>query len=476
MADKNSNRGKKIVKDFGIYSIGVIGNRLISFLILPFYTYFISNPSDYGYYDLCLNICLTLIPITTLQMRESAFRFLLNNEDEQSKEKIVTFIIRSLLISLSVILISSVFIYLFSDIKFFILTILMLLSMTFFDTWVQMIRGLSGNNNYVQFSILLSFFIFGLSILFIAILKIGVEGIYLSMILSRVIVFFYGEHKTRAIRRYFHININTKDVAKDVMYYALPLIPATFFTSFILTSNRFFIENYVSMHANGIYAVAYRFNMVLGAFALVFYQTWQESAILQYNSKDRNAFFSKVFNYFLIILTFVLISCTFLLKMNSWLIADEYIEAFKYLFIIGIAQFFSSISSSFFELGYQCSKETYREIYSVLLALVVNIVLCFLLASKFAIYGVVYANIIAYFVLATYRYFDTKRYFSIEIRKSNIFIIPIIICGAILFNLNQGIFIDTISLIALLAALFIITPKELKTNIANSVRQKILRK
>lgn len=473
MADKNSNRGKKIVKDFGIYSIGVIGNRLISFLILPFYTYFISNPSDYGYYDLCLNICLTLIPITTLQMRESAFRFLLNNEDEQSKEKIVTFIIRSLLISLSVILISSVFIYIFSDIKFFILTILMLLSMTFFDTWIQMIRGLSGNNNYVQFSILLSFLILLFSVLFIAILKMGVEGIYLSMILSRVIVFICGEYKTNIIGKYFHFTTSTKDIAKDVLCYALPLIPSTFITSFLLTSNRLFIENFVSMHANGIYAVSCRFNMVIGAFALVFYQTWQESAILQYDSNDRNEFFSKVFNYFLIILTFVLISCTFLLKMNSWLIADDYIEAFKYLYIIGIAQFFSSLSSAFFELGYQCSKETYREIYSVLLALIVNIVLCYVLVSQFAIYGVVYANIIAYFVLAAYRYFDTKRYFLIEIRKSNIFLIPIIICGAILFNLNQGILIDTISLIALLAALFIITPQELKMNIANSIKKRL---
>ena len=113
-----------------MYSIGVIGNRLISFLILPFYTYFISNPSDYGYYDLCLNVCLTLLPITTLQMRESAFRFLLNNDNEQSKEKIVSFIIRSLLISFSVVVIASVFIYIYADVRFFVLAVIMLLSMT----------------------------------------------------------------------------------------------------------------------------------------------------------------------------------------------------------------------------------------------------------------------------------------------------------------------------------------------------------
>ena len=169
----------------------MIVNRLISFLILRFYSYFISNPSDYGYYDLCLNVCLTLLPITTLQMRESAFRFLLNNYNEQSKEKIVSFIIRSLLISFSVVVIASVFIYIYADVRFFVLAVIMLLSMTFFDTWLQMVRGLSGNTNYVNFSVVLSFLIFILSVVLIAILKMGIEGIFLSMTLSRVFVFIY---------------------------------------------------------------------------------------------------------------------------------------------------------------------------------------------------------------------------------------------------------------------------------------------
>lgn len=299
----------------------------------------------------------------------------------------------------------------------------------------------------------------------------GVEGIYLSMILSRVIVCICGEYKTHIIGKYFHFTTTTKDISKDVLYYALPLIPSTFITSFLLTSNRLFIENFVSMHANGIYAVSYRFNMVIGAFALVFYQTWQESAILQYDSKDKNEFFSKVFNYFLIILTFVLISCTFVLKMNSWLIADEYIEAFKYLYIIGIAQFFSSLSSSFFELGYQCSKETYREIYSVLLALVINIVLCYLFAERYGIYGVIFSNIIAYIVLALYRYFDTKRYFTIKIKNNTLFIVPIIIVGGILFNMNYGRLFDIISLIILLVSLSMITSRELKMSVLNIIKK-----
>lgn len=472
MNNNSTNRGRKLLKDFGIYTIGVIGNRLISVLILPFYTYFISNPADYGYYDLCLNVCLTLIPITTLQMRESAFRFLLNNHEEELMKKIVTFIVRTLLISLSVIIITSIVIYGLSDMRFFVLTVSMLISMTLYDVWTQMMRGLYGNNKYVACNIALSFLIFFFSVLFVAILKMGVEGIYLSMILSRVMVLIYGELKISVIGSYFKFNISVKDVAKDVLYYAMPLIPTTFFTSLIITCNRFFISTYVSTHANGIYAVAYRFTMVMGSFALVFYQTWQESAILQYHSKDRDAFFSKVFNFFLIVLTFVLISSSFLIKMNSWLIADEYMEAMKYLYLIGVAQFFSSISSSFFELGYQCSKETYREITSVVLALIVNLLLCYLVVPHYGVYGVVVSNIFAYAILVIYRYIDTRRYFKIDMYRLNYFILLIIPVGALLFSLNYGIVIDLISLIVLVILLLFITPKELKKDVLHSIRKK----
>ena len=336
-----------------------------------------------------------------------------------------------------------------------------------------MVRGLSGNTNYVNFSVVLSFLIFILSVVLIAILKMGIEGIFLLMTLSRVFVFIYGEFKTRIIRQYFRIQINTRTVSKNILKYSLPLIPSVFLSSFLSTSNRFFIENYVSMHANGIYAVAFRFNMVMGAFALVFYQTWQETAFLQYNSKDRDEFFSKVFNYFLIILSFLLITCSFLLKINSWIIAEEYSEAFKYLFLIGIAQIFSSLSGSFFELGYQCSKETYREIFSALLVFVVNAILCFYLAPILGIYGVVTANIISYFVLTIYRYFETKRYFTIKIYNRSFFLIPIVGLGAILFELNYGMLVDCISLLFLLLSLYLILPKELCYELVNSIKNKL---
>ena len=47
MAEQQSTFGK-LFKSMGIYSIGVLGTRIITFLLIPFYTYFIARPADYG--------------------------------------------------------------------------------------------------------------------------------------------------------------------------------------------------------------------------------------------------------------------------------------------------------------------------------------------------------------------------------------------------------------------------------------------
>ena len=51
-SNKASSRSSKFIKDIGIYAIGNIGSKLITFLMVPMYTHYI-NTSDFGYYDVC---------------------------------------------------------------------------------------------------------------------------------------------------------------------------------------------------------------------------------------------------------------------------------------------------------------------------------------------------------------------------------------------------------------------------------------
>ena len=61
-----SSRMSKFMKDIGVYAIGNIGSKLITFLMVPLYTYFVHDTSDFGYYDVCLTVCLLLFPRRTI--------------------------------------------------------------------------------------------------------------------------------------------------------------------------------------------------------------------------------------------------------------------------------------------------------------------------------------------------------------------------------------------------------------------------
>ena len=45
-------RAKKFVKDLGIYAVGNLGAKMITFLLIPLYTHYITDTADYGYHRL----------------------------------------------------------------------------------------------------------------------------------------------------------------------------------------------------------------------------------------------------------------------------------------------------------------------------------------------------------------------------------------------------------------------------------------
>ena len=107
----SNSRSKKMARDFLVYSVGMIGSKLMTFMLLPLYTYFISDPSEYGYFDLCLTACFLLMPLVTLQMRDGAFRFLLETDNDDRRSHIVTYVNKTLFITTMLTVIVAVGIY-----------------------------------------------------------------------------------------------------------------------------------------------------------------------------------------------------------------------------------------------------------------------------------------------------------------------------------------------------------------------------
>ena len=447
---KAQNRGSKFMKDIGVYAIGNIGSKLITFLMVPMYTYFVHDTSDFGYYDICLAVCLLLIPFVTLQLRDGAFRFLLDCDSDTQRKRIVTFVSRTMVSTMSLTLVIAGAMALFTNIQYLGYAVGLLIAMSLQEVYSQVFRGLGNNRAFVAVGILSALGIGVFSILFVAGLGWGIKGIFLANIIARILALIVVEARVRLITCHTSWKIDSRQVAHDIIRYTLPLLPGSLCWWLTGSSDRLFISHFLGLDVNGVYAVAIRFTGIIYTLAIIFYQAWQETAILQYNSPDRDSFFSKMFNSYIFLLAGILVGYVFMLKVNyGWLVASEYRESLNFIYPLGLSAVIFAIAA-FFDMGYQCAKDTKRTLPAIVLAAIVNVALNFTLIKPLGVYGVILTLLVTYLVLVIYRWHDMRRYFVLKINRRTLVPIAIILLSAIPFYYCHNTLLDiTFMLIAL---------------------------
>ena len=76
--------GSKLAKNTVIYAIGNFGTKILSYVMVLVYSYYIT-PEELGYYDVVLTTISMIQPLVIFQLNDGVFRFLIESEKEQSK-------------------------------------------------------------------------------------------------------------------------------------------------------------------------------------------------------------------------------------------------------------------------------------------------------------------------------------------------------------------------------------------------------
>ena len=71
-----------------IYSIGNLGSRLISFFMVPIYTFFLTT-EELGYYDIIISSISIVVPIISLQMETVVLRWMLDSNNAVRHKQII---------------------------------------------------------------------------------------------------------------------------------------------------------------------------------------------------------------------------------------------------------------------------------------------------------------------------------------------------------------------------------------------------
>lgn len=418
------NSSTRLAKNTIIYAIGNFGSKFLAYAMVLVYSYYIT-PKDLGYYDIVLTTISMVQPLVIFQINDGVFRFLVDaNKEVQSSiiSNCVKFLCFTTIIS------EVVFGVICNYVKFrYAIWIGLLLASTMFFTMLQdVIRGLGKNKEYAFYGVINSLLMLSFEIVGLMFLNMGVEALIVSKVLAYVVCIFIMSMKHVEIRSAFYTKISF-DILKPILKYSAPLIPNTICWWVVNSSDRYIILGFLGAASNGIYSMATKFPTILTTITSVFYLAWQESAIKEYHSENRDKFYSDIFQkYYVLLLSLCLCAIPATRMVIELFVSKEYKIAWQYTGFLYLGAALSALCS-FLGMGYQISKETGRSSLTTVFAAVINFVVNIACVKMIGLQAACFSTFVAYVFLLIIRIQHSKRYFTLKIRWEK-FVVLLIAC------------------------------------------------
>lgn len=405
-----------LAKNTILFTISSFGSKLLSFFLVPFYTTILST-EDYGTADLITTTASLLIFAFTLNIGDSVLRFTI--ERKNNREEILNFGVKVLLIGSSILVLNILFCRNFSLFGWEDYCYLFLF-LTFFTSAMNGIitnylRAIDRIAAVAVSGIITTATIMGCNLLFLLVFRMGVIGYMLSNILGYVTSILYFVFLIR--REIFIIfksscNNHTK-VA--MCRYSIPLIFNGIAWWMNSSIDKYFITAICGVGINGIYAVSQKIPSVLSMFNTIFGQAWNLSAIKEFDSEDKDGFFS---NTYKIYNTGLVITCSILILINiplaKLLFSNDFFSAWQYSSILLMSMLFSAMSS-FLGSVFSAVKNSKIFAISTVIAAIVNMILNAVLIPWIGAVGAAIATLISFFSVWLIRLLCVRKYICMRI-------------------------------------------------------------
>ncbi len=454
-----------LVKNIRIFAIGNFGSKVLIFLVVPFFTYYI-NPNGMGVYDVIYAAVQLLQTVAVLAIPEALFRWLLD-EDIDTKAVLSNW---ARLFSILFLLFSILYPIIWALFRFSDPVIIYLLIATG-SIYVGLqfaTRGLHNNKLFAIQGIVYSVSLCLASAIFVILLDLDYQGLLYSMLTGNIVaiaVMLFAQKSD--------LSVNLKSIDKPLslamLKYSVLMLPNTLSWWVISSLGKITILLVLGTYANGIYAISSRFPSVLFMLSTVFQQAWNEHAVSEYESDDRNRHFSQVFSTYARLLlgaTILLIPATKLII--ELLLSSSYNEASDYIGILYIGAVFAAFSY-FFGTDYICRKDSKGAATTTIVGAIINCVLSVILVVPLGIYGIAISYSLSQLATWLLRYKHYRDYVDIEVNWKLLLSLILIACTGTIICLFTDVLITAFT--AIVSALIcIVVNKKMIVQLAMQIK------
>lgn len=449
-----NNKSSELTKNTILFALSNFGTKLISFFLVPLYTYALTT-EEYGIVDIISTTVILIVPMLSLNIQDAVLRF--SFDKNYKSENVISIALK--IITFSSVLLGFVLIIfritnLFKIEGKFLLYLWLNYVLTSLSNSVQMYLKTKDKVKVIVAAALTSTIVTCLSnVILLLILKIGINGYLISSVLGSLISVIICISFGSIISDYtFKID---KQLFISMIKYSSPLIINSIAWWINSGSDKYILTFFEGTASEGVYAIASKIPNILSIFQTVFYNAWAISAIRDFDKNDTDGFIGNTYTLY----SFVsIVGCSLLIAINPFLslflYRNDFFEANNYVPALLIATMFNGMALLEGCL-YAAVKKTSIITYSTVVGAVINTVLNFVFIPKSGAYGASIATMIGYIIVWAIRSILLHRIINIKCKWTvQIISILLIWCQLFTFSLNFHLAIQVVIFTALFTIQF----------------------
>ena len=273
-----------------------------------------------------------------------------------------------------------------------------------------------------------------------------------------------------------------RDLLRTMLQYSVPLIPAQLLWLITNSSDTFMTTYIMGENYNGVLSAAYKIPNIVATVYLMFGQAWNMSAITENDSKDRDQFYEKVFDFNQSLIYILAGGCLLIIQpLTNILIGAEFHDSIRYSPILIYSTVFSCFTT-FMGSIYIATKKSKRSLFTSFISGAVNVGVNLLLIPRIGLYGPAISTVVAYLAVFVARVFDSRKLipFRIDWRKlvfNNIILVAMTLINTALPDFLKEIdasdLLIALSLMTLYAIVFVYNAKSLSTMLHRFLPKKL---
>jgi O-antigen/teichoic acid export membrane protein len=427
---------RQLFKNSAIYGIGYILSRFINFLLLPLYTDKLTE-AEYGVVGIFFTYIAILFIVYTYGLSSAFFRFFLAKGEKKDKERVCsTALITLMITSLSLSIILVIFAEPVSRLIFSREIRTLSVSLPYLVRMAAVILafdsiGLLGylivlsEERPVLFAMLKLLFVLvnvGANILFVIVMKKGIEGIFLANAIASVVSMI---SVLPLIMKYSR-PVFSFSLLKDLMAFGLPYIIVNASVVVMDMIDRPLLERLKDINEAGLFNAGVKLGMIMAMCVSAFRFAWMPFFMSHVHQENAKATFSKVFTY--LMLAFICIFLVISLYINQivqlkifgfYLMGEKFWSSITVAPVVQLAYIFDAAYMCFI-VGVYLEKKTRLLSYITAGGMAVNILLNVLLIPSMGMMGSAWARVGAYLVMAVSVYFVSQPLYHVNYEWSRV--------------------------------------------------------